>query len=187
MGKEKQSHVNNKLLRKVAKGDSIAITKLLKALTAQTKSSLIGMGLDARDVEEAILDAMTLFIEKVKTGKYTDQGVPVMAYLSKSAKYRAYYYLRRKNSDIVPLPDEIIPDLPLKADFAKWDLILTALQKLEPKYRRLIELTYIEGFSDREIKERQLSLFSTVDSIKTQRYKSIRKLVEALENLKQGR
>lgn len=168
----------------VSKEDSATILSLMKALEAKSSKSLKSMGLDDTEIEETLLDAMTIFIRKVQKKDYTDQGVPVMAYLYKIAKYRAYHYIRVKHPRTVPL-DQVEYSISEadKLSLDRWDLVKKAMDLLNPTERKLIDLFYLSGYKDKEILESNLMDYSSVDSIKTQRYKCIQKLIGLVKQL----
>lgn len=144
------------------------------------KGQLFAMGLDKRDVEEIVLDSMAFFIEKVKADEYSDQGIDPIHYLSRVAKNKAYLYLRKKGPELKQLPDELVAIEGSVNEFDDLELLETGLQMIEERHRRLIELTYIEGYSDREIDDQKLSEFNGVNSIKSQRYKALQNLRKAI-------
>lgn len=159
--------------------DNKLISDLLTEATMRSKGTLISMGLDKRDMEEAVLDSMVIFINKIKRGQIVDEGVDIMHYLVKTIKFRAYFYLRKKNMDLLEISQ--IPESTILQEsnaFENWDNVLESMQKLPPQRRHLLELTFLEGFSDKEILEKNLSAYSTIASLKTQRYKAIRQLAE---------
>jgi len=156
----------------------------MKSLEQKSTKPLTAMGLSHEEVEETLLDAMTIFIRKVQKKEYTDQGVPVMAYLYKIAKYRAYHYIRLRRLRTVPL-DQLEHSISEedKISLDRWDLVKNALNLLNPTERRLIDLFYISGYRDKEILEQNLTDYTSIDSIKTQRYKSIQKLIRLVKDL----
>lgn len=168
----------------VSKEDSATILSLMKSLEIKSTKSLKSMGLDDAEVEETILDAMTIFIHKVQKKEYSDQGIPVMAYLYKIAKYRAYHYIRLKRNRTVPLDqvDHLI-SVEDKLSLDRWDLVKKAIDLLNPTERKIIDLFYLSGYKDKEILELNLLDYRSVDSIKTQRYKCIQKLINLVKEL----
>ncbi|TVR78719.1 MAG: hypothetical protein EA409_10370 [Saprospirales bacterium] len=183
MGKSRKPNANVKLLQNVARGDSFVISGLLTSLTQKMKGHLLAMGLDKRDVEEVVLDSMAFFVEKVRAGEYSDQGIDVIHYLSKVAKFRAYYYLRNKGPEFQQIREDLPVSKSETTELLNWELVESGLKMIGEKHRRLIELTYFEGFSDREIDEQNLSGFNGVNSIKSQRYKALGKLKKAIEKI----
>lgn len=141
--------------------------------------------LSLEDIEELLLDTISIFIQKVKNKEYVYNGTPIIAYMIKVAKYRATYYYRR-NGRYNKLPHDIADvQEPIETKYApKWELIEQALLQLSDRERKLIELTFFEGYKDKEILDQKLVDYSTIDSIKTQRYKCIKKLVRIVRGMK---
>ena len=175
---------NDETLRGIIEDDSKVISGLLEQLTSSVAHTLKMSGLSESDVEEVIMDAMVIFIKKVKSGEYTNQGVPIMAYLIKIARYRGQYYYRIKAAN---------PEIPTeeldtwkgreKVELERWDVVKRALSELPDAQRRLMELTYIEGYRDKEIIDAGLSEYTTISSLKSQRYKAIRSLNRIVQKL----
>ena len=55
----------------------------------------------------------------------------------------------------------------------KWELVELALDQLNEKERLLIELFYFQGYRDKDLLNHEWIGYSSIDSIKTQRYKCI--------------
>lgn len=183
MGEQNKMSVAQ-ILALVSIEDGAMILSLMKGLEAKCYKSLKSMGLEDAEIEETLLDAMTIFIRKVQKNEYTDQGVPVMAYLYKIVKYRAYHYIRIKHPRTVPL-DQVAHSISEadKSSLDRWDLVKKALDLLNPTERKLIDLFYFSGYKDKEILASNLMDYTSVDSIKSQRYKCIQKLISLVNEL----
>jgi len=178
---------NKEILKGIIDGDSQIISRLLKQLTYSVGNSLKNSGLNDEDIEEAVMDAMVIFIKKVKSGEFKDQGIPVMSYLAKVARYRGNYYYRKKAANL-EFPSDAIDKWKKEEEVTPetWDHVKRGLEELPASQRRLLELTYIEGYRDKEIIEAGLSEYSTISSLKSQRYKALRNLSKIVHRARKG-
>ncbi len=178
---------NKEILRGIIDGDSRTISRLLKQLTYSVGNSLKNSGLNDEDIEEAVMDAMVIFIKKVKTGEFEDRGIPVISYLAKVARYRGQYYYRKKAGNLEYPSDELDKwKEEERVDPENWDYVKRGLEELPASQRRLLELTYIEGYRDKEIIDTGLSAYSTISSLKSQRYKALRNLNRIVQKFTKG-
>lgn len=167
----------------VTNGDDKIISELLHELNNKMKHSLLQQGMELRDIEEVLLDSMTIFIQKVRKKEFEDRGVPVIAYLIKVAKIRSYQILKRRKWDIVPINDEILTQCNGELTrFEDWDRVKLAMEKLPINQKKLIEFTYFKNISDSEILENNLTPYTSIESLRTQRHKAIKKLCELLNS-----
>lgn len=183
MGKIEIGKTIEEVLKNVSEGDSGTIASLLKELDQKVRNTLLHQGHELRDIEEIILDSLTIFIQKVRRGDFEDRGIPVIVYLIKIARIRSHQYLRNHKKHLLPLTNDIIVqcNAELKS-LEDWDRVNAAINDLPSNQRKLIELTYFRDMSDLVILERKLSPYSSIESIRTQRHKAIKKLTELLNH-----
>lgn len=140
--------------------------------------------LSREDVEELLLDTISIFIQKVKNKEYTYTGIPIMVYLTKVAKYRATYYYRRNARERKLSYDIHERTESSQSEYSpQWELVEMGMIRLKERERKLIELTFFEGYKDKELLELNLVDYSSIDSIKSQRYKCIQKLIKIIREL----
>ena len=150
------------------------------------KRQLLQMGLSQEDIEEIVLDAVTLLIRKIQTASYISLGIPPEIYLRKIAIYRAYHYLRKIKTTSLPI--DIVEHLPDQNDIKhleNWDKVVLAMEELKDNERSVIELTYMDGYRDQEIIDLQLSPYTNTNSLKSQRYKIVQKLISIIRSFPQ--
>lgn len=177
VGKTNIDKATEILLNNISKGDSKTITSLLRELDSKVRYSLLKQGLELRDIEEVLLDSVTILVQKVRNGHYEDRGIPVIVYLIKIAKIRSFQYLRKNKLDLVPLTNDILANCngELKA-LEDWDQVNAAIEKLPANQKLLIELTYFKNIPDETILSEKLTAYSSIESVRTQRYKAVKKL-----------
>ena len=185
MNSERNIPSNAEILKKIHADDNKVIGALLKTLAIKVKGQLQKKGLDNRDIEEVLLDSLTIFIDKVKSGQIEDRGIPLIAYLIKVAHIRSHYYLRRNKMNIVPLDNDLVSSFKSEVkSFENWDIVKIGLEKLAPHQKHLIELTYIQVYNDKDILTLGLTDYTSVDSIKSQRHKYLKKLIKIVKDIK---
>jgi len=135
-----------------------------------------------QDYQEAVIDAVMVFIHKVNTGQYQDLGVQISYYMMKILRFKLLASLRKnaKQYALVNL-DESIHVSEEKEENDRLRIVQKFMNLLRPQERGLIELTFFAGMSDKEIYEKDLCIYSSVDSIKTQRYKIVKKLTNLVK------
>ena len=172
---------NDILLKKVSAGDSRTIVVLLKELDQKLRKSFLRQGLKLEDIEEILLDSITILIQNIRKGEFEDRGIPVIAYLIKVAKIRSYQYLRKNKLEVMPLTSEILTHCNGEVkELEDWDRVKAAINQLPSNQKYLIELTYFKNISDNSILEKNLTPYSSIESIRTQRHKAIKKLCSLL-------
>lgn len=137
-------------------------------------------GLTEDDIEELICDCITLFLIKIKDGKYIFQGFDPATFVVEIAKNKVRNMkrniLKHQTADldfIVEQADEI--NVGSKEDAAKLESLLA---KLNPNCQSLIRLKYLEEYRDKDVIELKLTQYTTVDALKNHRSKCMKKLIE---------
>lgn len=173
---------NANILAEIKSGNRKTIQVLLDNLLYSGRKLCLSQRVSFQDYQEAVIDSVMLFLEKIKAGKYKDAGVPVNVYLMKILRFKLLTYMRRsmKNNTFVIL-EESAHYYEEYEENDRLRLVEKQIRLLRPPERELIELTYFTGMSDKEIYENDLTIYSSIDSIKTQRYKIIKKLIKMVK------
>lgn len=136
------------------------------------------------DVEELICDCVTLCLQKIKAGKYVFQGYDPATYAIEIAKNKAHnYYRQAMKYDSVDL-SHLTEDVE-KEDFtslADTDLLEKLLTQLDENCQNLIRLKYLDEHRDKDLIERKMTQYTTVDALKNKRANCMKKLVELASN-----
>jgi DNA-directed RNA polymerase specialized sigma24 family protein len=137
-------------------------------------------GLAAEDIEELICDCIVLLLQKIRSGKYVFQGFDPATFGIEIAKKRVNNFRRQAlKHEAVGL--ELLGDRAGEPDYAgrfETELLEKLLDRLDEGCRDLIRLKYLEERRDKEVIEQKLTRYATVDTLKNQRSKCMKKLVD---------
>jgi len=173
-----------KLIQLLLQEDADTITWLLRKLQLKTSNTLKNKGLTNEDIEEVLIDTILIFIEKLKNKEFAYEGKPIICYLVKITKFRSYKYINRSIRQ--RKLDECLRDIVVPSHSKlppSWELVEMALDQISDRERQLIELSYFQGYKDKELIDHHQIDYSTIDSIKTQRYKCIQKLKRIVKTM----
>lgn len=125
-------------------------------------------GLSAEDREELHTDCLLIFIEKLRSGTYVDQGYDPASYVVAIARRRVFHYRRKlARVQVVDWDEEALADaLPQYAGAEDAGLLEALLKQMDPGCQRLIRLRYLEGWKDKEILKEGWTPYSTTASLK---------------------
>ena len=136
--------------------------------------------LPLEDREELVSDAVIVTVGNIGKGKFTFEDTDPVTYAIAVAKNLLFNRLRKKKLDTVSIENVThLPGFDPEANDQKKEqqLIIGAmLDKLEDPCRQLIRWRYYDNLKDEEIMERKLSHFTTLNSLKSQRCKCLKKL-----------
>lgn len=135
-------------------------------------------GLVHEDAEELHTDALVIFMQKVRDGKYSYEGNDPATYVIEIAKRRAFDYLRRRTR-ANHMPETIANEEPVDPGFAGSEAVrqlVELMERLDEPCRRLIRIKYLEGWSDKEAIAERLTPYSTVNALKAHRSMCMKKL-----------
>lgn len=146
--------------------------------------------LSEEDIKALHIDAIVVMIQKIREGAYRFKGFAPSTYAIKVAGLLARNYQRAsRNRYTLPLEsvehlqdgDEGMAPLP------QVDLLERLLNTLDERCRTLISLKYLEGLKDQEVLDQRLTAYTTVDSLKNNRARCMKKLTQmAKEALHKG-
>lgn len=160
----------------------------IRCLSARISGSVYKIAkkhrLTDEDVEELICDCVTLCLQKIKAGKYVFQGYDPATYTIEIAKNKAHNYRRTAvkydSVDLSNVAGETEePDFTSLADA---DLLEKLLTQLDENCQNLIRLKYLEEHRDKDLIERKMTQYTTVDALKNKRANCMKKLVELASN-----
>ncbi|MCB0547729.1 MAG: sigma-70 family RNA polymerase sigma factor [Phaeodactylibacter sp.] len=139
-------------------------------------------GVHQQDKEELVNDTLVVVLSKLEEGSFEFQGASPAAYAMAVARNLLNNWLRKRRlpsvslDDTGPLPDATLDDYFDKKE--KEQLLGNLLAQMGEDCQRLIRLRYFEEIKDEQAIERQLTKYSTVDSLKNKRCKCLKKLSE---------
>lgn len=159
-------------------------TTAIQYLHSKISNSVFGIGksykLADEDVEELICDCITLFILKVRDGLYVYQGFDPATYVIEIAKNKVKNYGRfRKKYQFVEMDLNFdIMDESDPTDLAATEILEKLISQLSENCKKLIQLKYLDEIRDKEVVEKNLTQYKSVDSLKNHRALCMKKLSE---------
>lgn len=133
-------------------GDHVALEEFIRKYSDALVRFAYSYVRNSGAAEDVVAESMAIFCLKKK--QFPDEP-SMRAYLYKIARSKAMDYLRHHRND-VPLEDveNVLPgpsaeDLHFKRQ--RDILLYKALQKLPEQYRQVLQLTYLDGFSVKEV------------------------------------
>ncbi|MEP7197343.1 MAG: hypothetical protein ABI851_12555 [Saprospiraceae bacterium] len=163
----------------------------IKCLTFKISTKIfqigIGQGLNEEDIEELICDSITTFLQKIKDEKYIFKGFDPATFVIEIAKNKSNN-LRRKSIRHQTTSIQEAENNITYEDYSSHDaieILEKILNKLDSSCQNLIRLKYLEEYKDNFIIENKLTQYTTIDSLKNNRAKCFKKLIElnAIVNL----
>jgi DNA-directed RNA polymerase specialized sigma24 family protein len=154
----------------------------IRCLYARISGSVFKIGksqqLTDDDIEELICDCITLCIQKIRDGKYVFQGYDPATFVIEIAKNKARNFrrsvLRFETADIEQMVEPTEESEMTSRD--ETELLENLLAKLDLNCQKLIRLKYLEELHDKEVIVKKLTQYTTIDSLKNQRAKCMKKL-----------
>ena len=141
-----------------------------------------GFNLTDEDIEELQCDCILLFKTKIQSGQYVFQGHNPASYAIEIAKKRVRFLARQAQKRSTQSLDTGFDQADEADDFpgsqAQMEILTALLQKMGDNCQRLIQLKYLEEIRDKEVIEKSLTQYTTVDALKNHRAKCMKKLVE---------
>jgi len=164
----------------------------ISCLSSRISGSVYQIGRNARllneDIEELHCDCIMIFIDKIRAGKYEYQGFEPATYVIEIARRRVYHYTRKSAKEKSRVHDNIPePSAETEWDFLDQSEILSRnIAKLGENCRKLISLRYLDNLKDKEVIEKKLTQYSTVDALKNHRSQCMKKLTELVARFRES-
>ncbi|MCC6282327.1 MAG: RNA polymerase sigma factor [Saprospiraceae bacterium] len=177
------------LFQGLAKSDSRAIQCLMLKSRKSVAFIVQKTGLSANYTEDVLNEAIVIFLKKIADKTYQFEGNAPTTYLLEIARFVALNFTRK--SGFKPL--ESLDERHEHFDFydEDQDIKMERLQRvevllntLESPCREIIQLHYLDDFSDQEVVSRQLVPISSTGSLKARRSQCLKKLREMALDLK---
>ncbi|MEZ4918426.1 MAG: hypothetical protein R2792_04905 [Saprospiraceae bacterium] len=147
-----------------------------------------GYGLGGDEAEDILNQSTVILLRKIEDGSYQFQGFAPSTYLIEISKRVALMATRTQTRENTPL-DQIRhledTDWELNQRRAEaGELVRNLLHHLGEPCRSVIRLHHIEGYSDEEVIDRNLTQYTTSDSLKAKRSTCMKKLVQLAQEWK---
>lgn len=157
----------------------------IRCLSSRVSGSVFKQGKRHRltddDIEELICDCITLCLQKIRAGKYVFQGYDPATFVIEIAKNKAFNFSRnamKYSTDDVEYVQEHAEE-PDFTGLAETELLEKLLIQLDDNCQNLIRLKYLEECRDKDLIEQKRTQYTTVDALKNNRSRCMKKLVEA--------
>ena len=154
----------------------------LKRWGSQSETSL-------HDLEEIAHDALVFTLKKIESGAYRFDGIDPAAYAAAVARNMLRNFLRKKQLPTAELDDwDAQTEDEVETYLHGKDLrrqIAAFLEKMPENCRNLIRLRYFDELDDKEILAKNLTPYTTLDSLRNKRCGCLKKLALLMENFKQ--
>ena len=160
----------------------------IRCLSARVSGAIFKIGKKHRltndDIEELICDCITLCLQKIKTGNYVFQGYHPATFVVEIAKNKAYNFrriaLKHETLDTQNITEQA--DEPDFVGLAETELLEKLLLQLDESCQNLIRLKYLEEWRDKDLIEQKRTQYTTVDALKNNRARCLKKLIELGRN-----
>lgn len=157
----------------------------IRELAARISNSIFGLGKDyglsKEDLEEIIWSSITIHLLKIKEKSYVFQGFDPASFTIEIAKNKIMQQYA-KNQKIEKVKENYSPELVYHIEGIEEEDDVRKLHKLlgkiNPVCKKLIEMRFFDELSDKEIVEKKLSPYNTTASLKNQRARCMKSLVE---------
>ncbi|MCC6461465.1 MAG: hypothetical protein IT260_13410 [Saprospiraceae bacterium] len=168
--------------------DNTAILCLQSKALPMVKKLTHDQGLPAEQAEEILNQSTVVFLRKIEEGADQFQGHAPSTYLIEIAKRVARMATRSQQRGHEPLENaRDLHDETWEAELRKKEaaeLTRHLLTQLGEPCQQVIRLHYIDGYSDEEAIQQQLTRYSTKDSLKMKRSDCMKKLVQLAQQWK---
>lgn len=178
-----------RLLEGLRSMDTAAIEYLMGKTIGVVRRIVLVAGQPPTLVSDLLHDGLVILIEKVRDGTFDAAKSSPQTYLAGTCRRLLANHLRLKQPfSTEPVENGYnVPSNDLD-DFlehkGRLELIELLLEQLGPPGNDLIRLKYLEGYSDEEQISRQMTPYSTLDSLKTSRSYYLKKLAVMAQNWK---
>jgi RNA polymerase sigma factor (sigma-70 family) len=166
-----------------------AIRELSRQLEHAIKNSLYNSYLlPPEDIEELRNDAIVITLQKMADGSFLFQGNAPATYAASVARNLLANRLRKQKQGTTTLKQEDqqpAADLDPEQYFVQKETenaLGELLNLLSENCQKVIRLKYYDNLPDREVIERQLTSYTTVDSLKNKRCQCLKKLETIAKN-----
>lgn len=164
----------------LGRAESQAIRNLAKKISYGVKQATSRAGLLPQDAEELLNDAVVITISNIREGKFKFMDFSPASYAAGVARRLIANRIRTKK----PIAEELT-DLPLISDLnpekymkdkERQSIVGQLLAKLGGTCQKLIRFKYFDQLKDKEIIEKKLIDFTSINSLKSKRSQCMKKL-----------
>lgn len=171
---------NQSFFDALGRAEAPAIRQLAAKIAFGVQQAAAQAGLSPEDAEETLNDAVVITISNIRDGKFQYMDFSPATYAAGVARKLIANRIRVKKPatqepDNLPLLSDLNPETYLHAK-ERQKLVGDLLKRLEETCRQLIKLKYFDTLQDQEIVSRQLTQFTSINSLKSKRSQCLKKL-----------
>lgn len=171
---------NQSFFDALGRAETPAIRQLAAKITFVVQQAAAQAGLTPQDAEETLNDAVVITISNIRDGRFQFMDFSPATYAAGVARKLIANRIRAKKPatlepDNLPLLSDLNPETYLH-DKERQTLVGQLLKRLEETCRQLIQLKYFNTLRDEEIIDRQLTPFTSVNSLKSKRSQCLKRL-----------
>lgn len=147
-----------------------------------------GFNLLDEDIEELQCDCILIFMDKLKKGQFEYQGYSPAAFVIEIARKRVRFVARqsqkRATQDLDKEYDPIEEEPSFPGSQLRVEQLSALFKQIGENCQKLIQIHYLDELKDKEVIEKSLTQYTTVDALKNHRAKCMKKLVELAKTFK---
>lgn len=147
-----------------------------------------GFNLLDEDIEELQCDCILIFMDKLKKGQFEYQGYSPAAFVIEIARKRVRFVARqsqkRATQDLDKEYDPIEEEPSFPGSQLRVEQLSALFKLIGENCQKLIQIHYLDELRDKEVIEKSLTQYTTVDALKNHRAKCMKKLVELAKTFK---
>ncbi len=166
----------------LGRADHTAIRTLADKIRPDVRKAVIRAGLAIEDAEELVNDILVITIANIRKKTFQHQDYHPAAYAMGVMRKLLANRIRAKKPrteelDNIPHQSSLNPEAYFR-DKERQKIVGDLLQRLGETCRKLLIFKYFNHYSDKEIVEKKLADFTSINSLKSKRSQCLRKLAE---------
>jgi len=147
-----------------------------------------GFNLMDEDIEELQCDCILIFMNKLKKGQFEYQGFSPAAFTIEIARRRVHFVARqsqkRATLDLDKDYDPIEEEESFPGSQLRVEQLSAMFKQIGENCQKLIQIHYLDGLKDKEVIEKSLTQYTTVNALKNHRAKCMKNLTALAKALK---
>lgn len=171
-----------KLFTALGQADPNAIRVLADKIRPELCRRMLRIGFFVEDVDELLNDVLVITISNIRKQTFTFQDFHPAAYALGVARKLIANRVRSRKPRSVELTEELHaisePEDTYYADKERQAIVGQLLDQLGDPCRKILVLKYFEYYRDKELLEKRIVAFSTLNSLKSKRSQCLKMLAE---------
>ncbi|MEI6412432.1 MAG: sigma-70 family RNA polymerase sigma factor [Bacteroidota bacterium] len=184
----KQFDTNERLFEGLRRLDNSAILCVQTKVLNSVKKFVRKYGLPPEQADDVLNRSTLIFLRKIEDGSYQFQQNAPSTYLIEIARRVAFSATRSNKKTPENLENHQHLHDPELEDAGRQEeateMIRLLLGQLGAPCDQVIKLHHIDGFSDEEVVQQQMTRYSTTDSLKMKRSDCMKKLIQLAQQWK---